>query len=353
MPVFEVTTAGGTYPVVVERGAVSQLPRYLPAPRGKLFLVTEPRIWELHEALLAGLGAAVLTLPGGEENKRLSHLEDLAGQMLDAGADRDSLVIAFGGGIVCDMAGFLAAIFMRGIPVIQVPTTLLAQVDASVGGKTGVNLIRGKNLIGSFHQPRAVLIDPSFLATLPEREYRAGLYEVIKCAVIASPSLFQLLHDRRDAVLAREPSVADALIAECVQIKAEVVSADERESGLRRILNFGHTVGHAIEAETQFSRFLHGEAVALGMRGAVHLAHARGTLPASDTGAILELIAEYGPVPPTDGISVEAVFRRLASDKKSRMGQVHFVLPISIGATEVVSGLSDIAVMAAIEKALA
>lgn len=353
MPVFEVTTAGGSYPAVVERGAIDRLREYLPVKRGKIFVVTEERIWAVHGRLLAGAGDDVLFLPGGEENKRLAPLEALAERMVDAGADRTSLVIAFGGGIVNDMAGFLAAIFLRGIPVIQIPTTLLAQVDASVGGKTGVNLTRGKNLIGSFHQPLAVLIDPTVLATLSEREFRAGLYEVIKCGIIASAPLFELLRTKSDAVLARDPAVVDHLIAECVRIKAEVVSADERESGVRRILNFGHTIGHAIEAETGYARFLHGEAVALGMRGAVHLANVCGKLSGSEADRILRVISQYGPVPETEGILIENVFHRLTSDKKTKQGHVHFVLPVQIGETEVVSGLPDRAVMTAIQQALA
>ncbi len=338
---------------MVERGSLARLQEYLPAGHGRIFVVTEERIWAGHGRLLGGIGDRVLFLPGGEENKRLAPLEALAEQMVDAGADRTSAVIAFGGGIVNDMVGFLAAIFLRGIPVIQIPTTLLAQVDASVGGKTGVNLTGGKNLIGSFHQPLAVLIDPAMLDTLPEREFRAGLYEVIKCGVIASAPLFEILRTRREAVLAREPAMVDHLIAECVRIKAEVVSADERESGVRRILNFGHTIGHAIEAETGYSRFLHGEAVALGMRGAVHLANVCGKLGGSEADAVLRVISQYGPVPETGGISVENVFDRLRSDKKTKQGQVHFVLPVRIGETEVVSGLPDRAVMRAIEQALA
>jgi 3-dehydroquinate synthase len=338
---------------VVERGAVAGARRYLPARHGKVFLVTEEPIWEAHGHLLDGVQTDLIFLPGGEETKRLATLEKAAETMVEKGADRKSVVIAFGGGIVNDMAGFLAAIFMRGIPVIQIPTTLLAQVDASIGGKTGVNLAAGKNLIGSFHQPLAVLIDPSVLATLLDREYRAGLYEVIKCGIIASPSLFEVLRDQREAILCREPSVLDRIIAESAQIKAEVVSADERESGLRRILNFGHTIGHAIEAETGYSRFLHGEAVALGMRGAIQLAHAMGLLSSSDTGEMLELISLYGPVPPTGGISPISLYTRLKSDKKTIGGEVHFVLPIRIGATEVVTGLSETALLAAIQQALA
>jgi 3-dehydroquinate synthase len=338
---------------VVERGALSSLRSHLPAGHGKVFVVAEEKIWHAHGPRIDSLGGDPIFLPGGEETKRLATLETAADDMVAKGADRTSVVVALGGGIVNDMAGFLAAVFMRGIPVIQIPTTLLAQVDASIGGKTGVNLISGKNLIGSFHQPRAVLVDPSVLETLPDREYRAGLFEVIKCAVIASPALFEVLRDQRDAVLAREPAIVDRIIAESVQIKAEVVSADERESGLRRILNFGHTIGHAIEAETGYTRFLHGEAVALGMRGAIQLARAKGLLSSADAGEMLELIALYGPLPPAGGISPMSLYTRLRNDKKTLQGEIHFVLPIRIGATEVVTGLSSTALLAAIGQALA
>jgi 3-dehydroquinate synthase len=261
-------------------------------------------------------------------------------------------VVAFGGGIVNDMAGFVAAIFMRGIPVLQVPTTLLAQVDAAVGGKTGVNLVGGKNLIGSFHQPLAVLIDPGMLETLPDREYRAGLYEVIKCGVIASQSLFCLLADRREEVLERRPDVVDTIISESVRIKAEVVSADERESGLRRILNFGHTFGHALEAETRYSRFLHGEAVAWGMRAAVNLAETLGCLSTRDAERISRLVEDYGRIPTLDGIAAEALQRRLVSDKKTVQGKIHFVLPTGIGEVKVVSDAPEADVLTAIRRAL-
>lgn len=351
---FEVTTAGSRYPVVVERGALQRVRECLPETHGKVFVVTEPEIWRLHGPSL-GLNADVipLFLPGREENKRLRSLEELADQMVASGADRSSVVIAFGGGIVNDMGGFLAAIFMRGIPVIQVPTTLLAQVDAAVGGKTGVNLVSGKNLIGSFHQPLAVLADPSVLQTLPEREYRAGLYEVIKCGVIESPSLFELLETRREAVLARDPEIVEALISESIRIKAEVVSEDERETGRRRILNFGHTVGHALEAETRYAVLLHGEAVAFGMRAATYLAERVEKLSEPLVARILRLIESYGPIPPFSGVTSSVLAARLTSDKKTIRGKVHFVLPVAIGRTEVISGIPESDVLFAIERSLA
>src|SRR5438874_189770 len=240
MPQFEVSTPQRKYLAIVERGAIERLAEFLPPAVGRIFAISTRDVWKLYgDRVRAALGpreCEALFFAGGEDNKRLSHIEQLAEQMVERGADRSSVVIAVGGGIVTDMAGFLAAIFMRGIPVIQVPTTLLAQVDAGLGGKTGVNLVAGKNLIGSFHQPLAVLIDPAALDTLPEREYRAGLFEVIKYGVISSPALFELLSTRQAEVAARAPGVVDEIIAESVRIKAEVVSADEREGGIRKIL---------------------------------------------------------------------------------------------------------------------
>src|SRR5438046_2655754 len=224
MPSFEVKTPQRNYPAVVERGILGRVADYLPAKSGKVFVVTTEDVWRHQgQALKTGREHDTLFLPGGESHKKLTHVEVMAEKMVARGADRSSLVIAFGGGIVNDMAGFLAAVFMRGIPVLQVPTTLLAQVDAAIGGKTGVNLVAGKNLIGSFHQPLAVLIDPAALDTLPPREYSAGLFEVIKYGVISSPSLFRLLSERQHGVAARVPAVVDEIIAESVRIKAEVV----------------------------------------------------------------------------------------------------------------------------------
>lgn len=356
MPSFQVVTPQRCYPAVVERGILRQTSRFLPERAGKLFVVTTSDVWQRHacrlEAGLAGRRYEVLFFPGGEERKRLAEVETLAEEMVRRGADRSSVVLAFGGGIVNDVAGFLAAIFMRGIAVLQLPTTLLAQVDAGVGGKTGVNLISGKNLIGAFHQPLAVLIDPELLATLPDREYRAGLYEVIKCGVIRSQDLFFTMSESWRKVLDRDPGVVDAIIAESVRIKAEVVSADERESGLRRILNFGHTFGHALEAETGYRRLLHGEAVAWGMRAAVYLAEMLGRLNRQDSAAILHTISLYGPIPSLDGVAADRLVARMASDKKARHGQIHFVLPDRIGQVSIVSGVDEKAVLAAVEAAL-
>jgi 3-dehydroquinate synthase len=356
MPRFPVVTPQRSYDAIIERGLISRASGYVPASAGIVFVVTTEDVWKLFgaalESALRGRSFKVLFFPGGEERKRLSEVEKLAEQMVEAGGDRTSLVIAFGGGIVNDIGGFLASAFMRGIPLVQIPTTLLAQVDAAVGGKTGVNLVSGKNLFGAFHQPLAVLIDPDALATLSDREYRAGLYEVIKCGVIRDPELFRLLESRHDDVLARGPEVVDRIIAAAVRIKAEVVSADEREGDLRRILNFGHTVGHALEAETAYSRFLHGEAVAFGMKAATLLARGAAELPDADCSRILDVIDDYGPIPALDGIAVDRLLARLQSDKKTLKGKVHFVLPERIGAVRVVSGVPDNEIRSAIEEAL-
>jgi 3-dehydroquinate synthase len=356
MPEFRVETPQRCYPAIVQRGIVARTAEYLPPNSGKIFVVSTEDVWRHQGAAfansLANFNYDTLFLPGGEDRKRLAPLEQLAEQMLELGADRTSMVIAYGGGIVNDMAGFLAAIFMRGIPVLQIPTTLLAQVDAAIGGKTGVNLVGGKNLIGSFHQPLAVLIDPALLDTLPDREYRAGLYEIIKAGIIRDVALFRFLADCSREVLAREPHAVDHIVADSVRIKAEVVSADEREGDMRRILNFGHTFGHALEAETHYTRFLHGEAVAWGMRAAVHLGHLTGHFSAEDGAAVLAMLDTYGPIPPLDGISAGNLFARLARDKKTVQGKVHFVLPVRIGEVTVVSGVDEKLVRESIRQAL-
>jgi len=356
MPSFRIETREYCYSAMVERGIAGKAAQFLPARHGKIFVATTEDVWRHQGETLArgleGVAHEVLYFPGGEERKRLAPVEQLAEEMVERGADRSSMVIAFGGGIVNDMAGFLAAIFMRGIPVLQIPTTLLAQVDAAIGGKTGVNLVSGKNLIGSFHQPVAVLIDPAMLDTLPEREYRAGLYEIIKAGIIREPGLFHFLSEHSREILERWRDAVDCIIADSVRMKAEVVSTDEREGDLRRILNFGHTFGHALEAETGYTRFLHGEAVAWGMRAAVYLSQLTGHLSAEDSVDILETLERYGPIPPLDGIPAENLLARLAHDKKTVQGRVHFVLAVRIGEVAVVPGIDQKLVLEAIRSAL-
>jgi len=354
MPCYFVETPACRYPVLVERGGLAKVREYIPKRAGKVFLISTEDVWRLHgEALAPSLGQPeVLFFPGGEPKKRLAEVEALAEQMVARGGDRSSIIVALGGGILTDVAGFLAAIFMRGIPVIQVPTTLLAQVDAGVGGKTGVNLVGGKNLIGSFHQPLAVVIDPAVLDTLPEREYRAGLFEIVKHGVIADAELFWLMRREPQRVLSHAPEVVDRMICDSVRIKAEVVSGDEKEQDRRRILNFGHTFGHALEAETGYSQFLHGEAVAWGMKAATLLGEMEHLLPAEDKQEILCCVNAYGPLPSLSGIDPARLAARLKSDKKTVQGKIHFVLPERIGAVKITSDVQERFVTAAIEEAL-
>jgi len=293
--------------------------------------------------------AVALEMADGERLKRLATLEKLAESLVKLGADRSATLIALGGGVVCDVTGFLASVYMRGVDVIQIPTTVLAQVDAAIGGKTGVNLQSGKNLLGTFHQPRVVLIDPNVLTTLPSREYRAGLYEALKCGIIGNAGLFRLFEDRRREILDRDPSVVEKVIAESVRLKARVVSADEREGGLRQVLNFGHTIGHALEAETRYTQLLHGEAVAWGMIAATKIALSTGKLDSATAERISDAILGFGRLPRMK-VQTTGVLKRLHSDKKTRQGVVHFVLPRQIGRVEIVSDVPAAAVRSAVEE---
>ena len=293
----------------------------------------------------------MLFLPSGEAHKRLSGVESLAQQLATAGADRDSLLLAFGGGVIGDVTGFLAAIYMRGIRYVQIPTTLLAQVDSSVGGKTGVNLLAGKNLIGSFHHPQAVLADTDLLGTLPPDQLRAGLQESIKAGVIYDARLFRYLEQNADAVLAGDIAALTRVVAASVRVKADVVGKDERESGLRMILNFGHTIGHAIEAATNYKQLLHGEAVGWGSIAALNVARARNAITEKQNKRIASLILRYGPLPAFKA-SAEKLVALTYSDKKTRSGVRSFVLPTSIGTTEIVRDVTDIELLAATESML-
>ncbi len=258
-------------------------------------------------------------------------------------------MIAFGGGVVGDVTGLLASVYMRGLDVIQVPTTVLAQADASIGGKTGVNLKAGKNLLGTFHQPRMVLTDPAVLSTLPDREFRAGLFEVLKCGVIGNPELFNCLEKTDAKQLRRHPALLEWVIAESVRLKAEIVSADEREGGLRRVLNFGHTIGHALEAESSYKKFLHGEAVAWGMIAATHIAANMGLCDRDTATQIIDRTLSLGLLPKVDAQS-RTILRLLQTDKKTQNRVVHFVLPEEIGKVGIVSDVPDNAVMDAVNE---
>ncbi len=346
------------YEVHIEAGLLGRAGSVLREvlPQGaRCFVLTVPTVrkaWA--EPLMAslaasGLEAQIIEMPEGEAHKTFFTVERLARKLLSLGADRHSVVLALGGGMVGDVAGFLASIYMRGIDYVQIPTTLLAQVDASVGGKTGVNLRDGKNLIGRFHQPRAVLTDPSVLSTLPEREFRAGLYESLKCGVIGSPEIFTRLEESRDPILQRDIPALEWLITESVKCKAAIVTVDEKEGDLRRVLNFGHTIGHALEAETGYKHFLHGEAVAWGMVASSMIAAAMQKTDSDTARRIISAVLALATLPRVESRG-KRVFRRLKTDKKTTNGVVHYVLPTRIGAAEIVSEVPDGAVVQAIEE---
>lgn len=297
----------------------------------------------------AGFKAQWVEMADGERSKKLATVERLAEKLVGLGADRDAAVVAFGGGVVGDVAGLVASLYMRGVDVVQIPTTVLAQVDASIGGKTGVNLRAGKNLLGTFHQPRVVLIDPEVLATLPEREFRAGLYEVLKCGVIGRPEVFSRLEKMDVGQLRRDAAALEWFIVEAVKLKAEIVAADEREGGLRRVLNFGHTVGHALEAASGYRRFLHGEAVAWGMIAATHISRAMNRCNDLTARRIREAVLRLGPLPRVEAGSREIV-RAIRGDKKTRGGRVHFVLPREVGKVEIVSDVPEDVLVSVVEE---
>lgn len=354
------------YDAVIENGLLQQAGEKLrevfaaggslaKASGKRLFVVTVGpvrRKWrkKLMASLTAsGFAAEILEMPDGERHKKLATVEKLSEQLSRLGADRNSAIVAFGGGVVGDVAGLLASLYMRGLDIVQIPTTVLAQVDASIGGKTGVNLRAGKNLVGTFHHPRMVLIDPAVLATLPDREFRAGLYESLKCGVIGRPELFRALEKVDLKELRRDPAKLEWVIAESVRLKAEVVASDECENGLRRVLNFGHTIGHALEAETEYRHFLHGEAVAWGMIAAARIAAAVDRTDISTAGRIADAVRGLGPLP---GVQVRShnILRLLQSDKKTRDGVVHFVLPREIGKVEIVNDVPGRVVLEAVDE---
>jgi 3-dehydroquinate synthase len=350
-----VTTQATSYDVTIRAGLLRTLyPRLkkLAGPKPlRAFVVTSPNIWALwHEHFLASFPAAaqptILFLPPGESHKRLATVESLAQQLALAGADRDSLLLAFGGGVVGDVTGFLAAIYMRGIRYVGLPSTLLAQVDSSLGGKTGVNLLAGKNLIGSFHQPLAVLTDIDLLRTLQPAELRSGLQESIKAGIIYDAKLFRYLETNAQSVLAGDPAALTRVVTASVHVKAVVVSQDEKESGLRMILNFGHTLGHAIEAATGYKKLLHGEAIAWGSIAALHLSRARARISQAQFDRMAALILRYGPIPPFKA-PAEKLVALTSGDKKVRSGRRAFVLATGIGSTDIVFDVTPTELLAA------
>ena len=365
MQTIRVETPSAKYDVIAGSGLLETLAPRIERVAGKLlrhggrargvFVLTSPPIWGLWgQFMLQSFPDApvVLFLEPGEKYKTLASVEELLRQMAGAGGDRGSLLIAFGGGIVGDVGGFLAAIFMRGIPYVQVPTTLLAQVDSSVGGKTGVNLPEGKNLVGSFHHPLAVFADIDVLGTLPDRELRAGLMESIKAGIIRDRALVRFMEEHADEVLGRDPKALEWVIAASIRMKAGVVNRDERESGLRMILNLGHTVGHALEQATGYKTLLHGEAVGWGMVATLYLARKRGTISAAQFERLERLIHRYGPLPALT-VRASKILAAASGDKKNVGGVRRFVLPVGIGDAGIVEDVTAAELEAAVGYMLA
>jgi 3-dehydroquinate synthase len=350
---IEVTASAGAYPVIIGPGVLATLPRLLEqsglGPRR--VIVSSPLVWDLYGDSLQQVTSEPnpILIPDGERFKTTLTVGRVYDALVALGADRATVIIAVGGGVIGDLGGFAAATYLRGVRLVQVPTTLMAQVDSAVGGKVGVNHQLGKNMIGAFHPPRLVVADPVVLKTLPRREFRAGLYEVIKYGVIASEALFDRVASSLDGLLARDEEVAASVVADSCRIKATVVSADERESGLRRILNFGHTIGHALEAVTKFRRFRHGEAVAYGMLGALALGVARGITPPDTMARVAEIIAKLGPLPAVADLSCKDVVAAVGHDKKIVAGTLHFIVATGLGQTVTVKDVTEKELKAALK----
>lgn len=330
MITVELAAAAGAAPYHLGAGALRQAAELL-APQlagRRAFVVSDETVARLHAAALADrLGAPLLALPAGEQHKTLASAERIVRWLLARGAERRDAVVAAGGGVVTDLAGFAASVTLRGVRWVAVPTTLLGMVDAAVGGKTGVDLDLGKNLVGTFWQPAAVLADPGALATLDRRQLRSGLVEVVKAAIIAPAALPGLLDRAGAGVAAGEVALAEPLIAEAVRVKGEIVAADERETGRRAALNLGHTLGHALEAATGYRRLLHGEAVAWGLLTALSLAVRRRLLEPGEARRWVRRLLDAAALPPVADLPWETLRAFIGRDKKAAAGTVGWVLP--------------------------
>jgi 3-dehydroquinate synthase len=325
------------YPILVGRGLALLLPDLLPWARGrKIVVVSSRRVFSKHGARLgrafrSWAAPDPILLPDGERHKTAKTLGFLHDRFLEAGLGRDGVVLAVGGGVVGDVTGFAAATYMRGVSWVVVPTTLLSMVDSAIGGKVGINHPKAKNLIGAFHQPRAVVSDPAFLDTLPPREVRSGAYEVLKCGVLGDRALFRAMQATPSGLQGWQGIEVEGAIASASRIKAEIVEKDEREGGLRRVLNLGHTLGHALEAVTGYRRFTHGEAVGWGLVGATWIARRRGMISETVYDAVASAVDHAGPRPPVSDLEAAQILAAVSRDKKARAGKVPFILPVGIG----------------------
>lgn len=350
MTTIEVRLGERSYPIHIDRGLLSQHAVWRGAIRGRHVLVVSnttvaPLYLQRVVDGLDGFSVGKLLIEDGEQFKSLEQANRVFDALAALGANRDATIIALGGGVIGDLAGFSAACWMRGIDFLQMPTTLLAMVDSSVGGKTGVNLVAGKNLVGAFHQPQAVVIDTATLATLPDREYAAGLAEVIKYGALGDARFFNWLETNAVALLHRDDDVVGEAIAASCRHKASVVARDEREEGERALLNFGHTFGHALEAEAGYGTLLHGEAVAIGMMLAARLSSELGMADVADSARLQKLLHECVlPTAIPAGHSVERLIQRMRLDKKNVGGTLRLILWRGIGRAEVVAGVAEAAI---------
>lgn len=345
-----------SYPIHIGRDLLGQAATWRPAIAGRhVLVVSNTTVAPLYaarvQAGLDGLEHRLLALPDGEAYKSLAQAERIFEALAAMGASRDASILALGGGVIGDLAGFAAACWMRGIDFVQMPTTLLAMVDSSVGGKTAVNLPAGKNLVGAFHQPRAVIADTAALATLPDREYRAGLAEIVKHSAIGDATYFARLESLAAALAARDAQALAEVIAHSCTFKAGVVARDETERGERALLNLGHTFGHALEAECGYGTLLHGEAVAIGMLQAARLSTHLGLADAADGERLAALLKRLGlPLTPPAGLSAEALLGHMRLDKKNHSGTLRFILWRGIGGAEIVDAVDPGDVRAVLEN---
>ena len=349
MQELQVGLGDRSYPIIIENGCLKGIGEDL-RTKGiakRYGVVADDLVADLYGNVLmkslksAGLDAELLTFPHGEANKTLQTIGDLAGRLARSGFDRKDALIGLGGGVTGDITGFLASSYMRGISFVQVPTTLLAQVDSSVGGKTGVDIPEGKNLVGAFYQPKAVYIDISVLGSLPREELLGGLGEVIKYGVIRDAAFFDFLLDNRQGILRLEPELVKETVYLCCKIKSEVVSEDEREGGVRRILNYGHTIGHAVEGASDYT-LIHGFAVSIGMVAAARLAVLNNLLAKADYNKIVDILKSYNmPIDVPKELDRARIKRFLLTDKKSVGGKVFYVLPTEIGKTVITDNISE------------
>jgi 3-dehydroquinate synthase len=349
---FWVTSKGFKYSVNVGGGAWRALAGFPQDRYSSIFILAERHLWERWgEKLLRDGGlktARPLFVPPGENSKSIKMVETVAAELLEKRADRRSLLVAFGGGVVGDLGGFVASTYMRGIDCVQVPTTVLGQVDSAIGGKTAVNVGAMKNLLGTFYPPRLVLAEPAVLVSLDPRSFRSGFFEIAKHAILAGPAFFEELEAKVSKLLPKQAPGLEGILARAARVKVEIVSRDEREAGLRRVLNLGHTFGHALEEASGYGRFLHGEAVGWGILIVLRLAEFLGGLEPAEGERMARLVRQIGPLPTLQGLRVRRILELLPQDKKAVGGRIHWVIPERIGKVRI----SDQVPMSLVEAAL-